>query len=661
MDSTPPKAKTGEPPSQSPLFSTSGIVLATLIGLGAGYLDLLVMLFLKLYRDPDGYVRTGRDYLWTVPVGHVVLLILPALLLAVAGMAMRRFRSPETIARLLATVAIWGILLRLPLNGIASLVLAAGLGRQVGGPVALLVKQPIRARYTLAGLMGMLGVLAAFSSGRQLVAEYRALNALPAAHSGARNVLLIVWDTVRAYNVTTNGYPRRTTPNLERWARQGVCYKSAISPAPWTYPSHSCFFTGQWSYKLNTLWNHVLEAPDPTVAEFLTGRGYQTAGFAANTDYLSYETGLDRGLTHFEDYPLTPQSFFGRTALGESIQKKIAALMDFHRLKWLGIRSRDAREINKAFFDWLPRRRRDRPFFAFLNYFDTHMPYIPPPRPPAHFGNQPGSPRDYQHLLDFEFADMNKMSPQEILMTRDYYNDCIAFLDQQLGNLLDELERQGLLDDTLVIMTSDHGEAFGDHRFYGHGNTLYLDETWVPLVILSPNAPAGLVVEAPVSPRDLPATIVDQLGVADTSPFPGHSLSACWRLSPGQALPVTSPAFAEQAYPTMFVSRKGIGPKLRAFQFSLLAQGYHHFRNHAGTEQLYDLSRDPFEKVELVRLQGGGRLLAGFRRRLLDALTSSPASMEAEQAYLGSSRQSLRSVIERDSSQGDATAGLNLH
>ena len=176
-------------------------------------------------------------------------------------------------------------------------------------------------------------------------------------------------------------------------AQQGVRYQLAVAPAPSTYPSHGCFFTGQWPYKLNSQWNHVLDSPGPTLAEYLTRRGYQTAGFAANTNYLSYETGLDRGFTHFEDYPLTPWYFFGRTAPGNWILQKILSQTDFYKLKWFAIRSRDARAINDAFLDWLPRRRPDRPFFAFLNYYDAHAPYVPSPRHPARFGVQPQSPR----------------------------------------------------------------------------------------------------------------------------------------------------------------------------------------------------------------------------------------------------------------------------
>ena len=457
MDIAPPGVGAGKPPSRIPLSRKATALLVISIGLCGGYLDFLAMAFVKHFRDEEGYFRTGKDFLWTVPVGHVLLLIFPALLLAVVGRRRRRVPSLGTGSWLFATFAIWAVLLRLPLYGVASLLLAAGLGRLMSGPITALVMRPSRGRYTLAGLLSVLGLLAALSSGRELAQEYRAVNRLAATPSGARNVVLIVWDTVRAYNLTTNRYPRRTTPNLERWAQQGVQYKLAVAPAPWTYPSHSCFLTGQWPYKLNSQWNHVLDCPDPTLAEYLTRRGYQTAGFAANTNYLSYETGLNRGFIHFEDYPLTPQSFFGRTAPGEWFLKRIFSQIDFYNLKWLSIRSRDAREINDAFLDWLPRRRPDRPFFAFLNYFDAHMPYVPSPRHPARFGIQPKSPRDYRFLHDFDLADKSKMTPRDILMARDCYDDCIAFLDEQLGNLLDALKRQGILDNKLVIITSDHG------------------------------------------------------------------------------------------------------------------------------------------------------------------------------------------------------------
>ena len=184
--------------------------------------------------------------------------------------------------------------------------------------------------------------------------------------------------SARAKNLSAYGYPRNTTPNLARWARQGVRFDRALAPAPWTYPSHSCFFTGQWPFKLNSQWKFALDTPDPTLAEYLTARGYQTAGFSANTNCCNYETGLARGISHFEDFPLTPRSLVGRTQPGRWILQNILYRGFYHDIKWIGLQSRGAHGTNDAFLDWLRQRRPDRPFFAFVNYFDAHAPYLPP-------------------------------------------------------------------------------------------------------------------------------------------------------------------------------------------------------------------------------------------------------------------------------------------
>ncbi len=304
-------------------------------------------------------------------------------------------------------------------------------------------------------------------------------------------------------------------------------------------------------------------------------------------------------------------------------------------------------------------KAQDRPFFAFLNYFDAHAPYIPLPRYQARFGTPRRSPRDYQVLHTFEYLDKEKMPKRDILMARDCYDECIAFLDEQLGKLLDELERQNLLDSTLVVITSDHGEAFGDHLVFGHGNSLYLDEIAVPLVILSPGAPAGRVVFAPVSLRDLPATVIDQLGLADGSPFPGHSLAAYWWLTPGQKLPEVSPALSEQVKSTAFEPHAEHGPSLRAFQMSLVAEGRHYFRDDSGSEHLHDLSDDQYETILNLASSPASKQLVGFyRKMLLDALNGNPGSLDAESAYLNAYKHWLKSAVEDSSSPGEPTTAL---
>ena len=158
----------------------------------------------------------------------------------------------------------------------------------------------------------------------------------------------------------------------------------------------------------------------------------------------------------------------------------------FYDKKWVTLQSRGAREINDGFLEWLSRRRRDRPFFAFLNYFDAHEPFVPPAEFDHRFGISPGTRRDYQFLFDYVGLLKNSVPRRDLRMALDCYEDCIAFLDEQLGRLLEQLRNQGLLDNTDVIITSDHGEAFGDHGFCGHSYTVNLDEVGVPLVILSP-------------------------------------------------------------------------------------------------------------------------------------------------------------------------------
>ncbi|MGO9467280.1 MAG: sulfatase-like hydrolase/transferase [Isosphaeraceae bacterium] len=646
MDSTLPER--GARRSAGPeirLSPLTAILLAVSCGLAGGYLDLLFIIFKKFFWNGLKNYANAADFPWSVPVGHMVLLLVPGVLLAVLSRLRPKPMSLRAAAWLFATLAIWAALLRMPLYGVASLLLAAGLGRRLSGPVAALYQRPRRAWYTALGLVGPLVILGALSSGWRALGEYRAVAGLPAPPPNARNVILIVWDAVRATNLSLYGHPRDTTPNLARWARKGVCYSVALAPAPWTYPSHTSFFTGHWPFQLSTQWKYTLDAPVPTLAEHLTSRGYLTAGFSANTLCCTYETRLDRGFSHFEDYPFTPRSLLSRTAAGSWILENIFSRDDFYDFKWIRIQSRDATAINHSFLDWLKQRPRDRPFFAYLNYFDAHEPYMPPPGYAGRFGISPRNPRDYQFLLDYGSPGWKTLPSRDINMARDCYDDCIAFIDDRMGQLLDELNDQGLLDNTVVIITSDHGESFGDHGFYLHGTSLYLDETGVPLVILSPDAPAGRVVDQPVSLRDLPATVVDRLGLSAGSPFPGRSLAAYWSPA-GAALAESTPVLSEHATETAFQQPEaGKSLRRRDVQMSLVARDRHYIRDGFGSEKLYNLSLDPFETVNLAASPEGKQVVEVFRRMLLDVLAQNRGTIAAENAYLVAYRQWLKSII----------------
>lgn len=219
-------------------------------------------------------------------------------------------------------------------------------------------------------------------------------------------------------------------------------------------------------------WEYTLDAPVPTLAEHLTSRGDLTAGFSANTLVCTYETRLDPGFTHFEDFPLTARSLLIRTVPGNWLLANVVFRANFFESKWIRLQSRSASEINIDFLAWLRHHPSERPFLAYLNYFDAHERYIPPFEYAGRFGIRPQPPRDYDFLFDYNRPGWRSIANRDIALARDCYDDCIAFLDEQLGWLLDELSGQGLLDNTLVIITSDHGESFGDHGLYLHGTSL---------------------------------------------------------------------------------------------------------------------------------------------------------------------------------------------
>ena len=655
MSNSPRRAADRNRLSSAPLSSTAAVVLALAFGLAGGYLDLLIIVFRKYCWNPEGYFRTARDFPWSVPAGHALLLLVAGSVVAVLNLRPRSI-SLRKGSWLFATLAIWGALLRAPLYGAGTLLLAIGLGRVVGDALATSGLNVRKLRYTVCGLLGALGILAALSSGWQAVSERFAVARLPQPAAAARNVVLIVWDTVTAYHVRAYGFHRKTTPKLDQWARLGVQYKRALAPAPWTYPSHASFFTGQWPFQLNSQWKPVLDTPARTLAEFLTSQGYQTAGFAANTNCCSYETGLNRGFAHYEDYSLRPWSFLSRTVPGNWLLARslfVGPLLGlnfdtFYTKKWINLQSRGARDISDRFLGWLGHRRPDRPFFAYLNYFDAHEPFVPPMQFDNAFGVRPRSVRDYQFLFDYVGLVKNFARQRDLTMARDCYDDCIAFLDQQLGQLLDTLKHQRLLENTVVVITSDHGEAFGDHGVVGHSYTVHFDEVGVPLVILAPDAPAGLVVDHPVSLRDLPSTVVDLVGPIASAPFPGRSLTADWKApSERTSAQNTSPAFSERAdrtaldeHPTEFLSAGW-------FQMSLVASNKHYIRDALGIEQLFDLDHDPYEYDDLMSRADGEQRVGFYRKKLLDVLADNHASAEVENSYLKPFRDQLKALVER--------------
>jgi arylsulfatase A-like enzyme len=383
---------------------------------------------------------------------------------------------------------------------------------------------------------------------------------------GAPNVLLIVLDTVAADHLSLYGYPRRTSTALGELAGRGVGFNEARATSSWTLPSHASMFTGRWPHELSAGWLTPLDRTHPTAAEYLRSRGYATAGFVGNTHYCGWDSGLARGFTTYRDYSLPRLIAFRTSVLVDRIVAGAVAIEHFLE-EWLVFEgfwpatktvwrlfeydSKGADVVNREFLDWLSHDREpERPFFAFLNLFDAHSPYELRPAGIHRFGARPRNQHEadlyVKWLEEFHRAPSDRLIP----LMRDRYDDCVADLDEQLGWLIDELDRRAVLERTWVIITADHGESFGEHPgVFFHGASLYRTELHVPLVIIPPGKrPSPRVVTEPVSLRDLAATIVDITGLQAGSPFPGDSLARLWDAPPrpaGPGIVTSSPALSE--------------------------------------------------------------------------------------------------------------------
>jgi arylsulfatase A-like enzyme len=208
-------------------------------------------------------------------------------------------------------------------------------------------------------------------------------------------------------------------------------------------------------------------------------------------------------------------------------------------------------------------------------------------------------------------VDKQRLKPGDVALACDAYDRCIASLDHELGRLFETLERRGVLRETLLVVTADHGEHFGEQGLFGHGCSVYLPELHVPLLILPPGeshcCAAGRVVEEPVSLRNLAATIASVLGpsVAALSPFPGRSLLSG---------PPDEPVLSELEAPPEADPNLGASPVCRGPLISLVDRGFHYIRNGDGREELYDLENDRGESHDLARANEAGETLRWFRQ-----------------------------------------------
>ncbi len=616
-------------PQATPQLGAGGfLALAAWCGLLAGLLEVLTKVVCTAAGRTGRYYQMSRHFFWLIPVTNLLVFLGLGILLAGLVWMFPRFGRWFSLRSLAAMVVLPSFLVAVPeIHPLVWLLFASGLAVQ---SVRFLERRASGFRRGVAVsfpiLIGLVIALAGFVFGQDWLKERReSARALPAA--GSLNVVLITLDTVRADHLSLYGYGRTTTNTLEQLATRGVRFDRARSTSPWTLPSHASIFTGRLPHELKVDWLAPIGAPFPTLAKYLGEHGYSTCGFVANTLYCGYDTGLSAGFTHYEDYTLPQMDAF---LMAQLTQRPLLGFFQLHA--WVNGRlnsgsldslagfvstyvfsgkRKDAETVNTDFLNWLSRRRQtDRPFFAFLNYFDAHAAYFPPRPSDYRIGLRPSTPADYMALSNWETIDKPSLPEHFKALALDCYDDCIMYMDEQLNLLISSLGQQGILDNTVLIVASDHGEGFGEHDLYLHGDSLYRQEIHVPLLIaMPPSKPAVGRVAEPVSLRDLPATIVDLLGLGSGSPFPGQSLAGRWdRSKPVSSAPVVSEL--QSSNPTK--PNQGRSPA-RNGGLTALAIDHYTYIEGSGTEELFDERTDPHERHNLAGDDSTKAELARFR------------------------------------------------
>lgn len=553
-----------------------------------------------------GFATASRDVVWMSPLGHLLFYLIVALPLLALATIVSAERAVRWSMMVIVGVSLFLVLLTHgELNIVARVALSVGLGVEFGRRLARRSPAVVRfARRSTWSLSVLLTVVALGIAGWRAVSFRRAIGRLPAPPAGAPNVLLVILDTVRADELSLYGYARQTTPELDEFAKGATVFDAAIATAPWTLPSHASLFTGRYPAWLNVDFRHRLKGKDPTLAEVLAGKGYLTFAMAANMSFVSWESGLARGFQEFHDYPINVEqvirsSFYGASTLAErffgrtqQVPKRVRLSRQFEVPPKPEHYLMDGDEVTDKFLTWHADRDTSRPYFAFLNYFDAHFPYSPPDSLARKFSNKP----DGRALYDAELFAM----------------------DHEVGRLFAALKQSGELQNTIVIVASDHGEHLGERGLWRHGNSLYTPVVRVPLVVrYDGKVPAGKRVERPVSLRDVGKTIIDLTGVAPRSTFPGHTLAAAWNETQDSiSVPVTM--LMRTYEPNPFAPRNP-STMLAVFDSNL------HLVTMSGTrrvEELFDYRKDSIETVNLVGSVEGMVAVPRLRALMRDALTA---------------------------------------
>jgi arylsulfatase A-like enzyme/Tfp pilus assembly protein PilF len=362
---------------------------------------------------------------------------------------------------------------------------------------------------------------------------------LPSNLARPQNVILITIDTLRADHLGCYGYARAQTPNIDRWAGQGVRFLNATSTTPLTLPSHSSIMTGTFplehgvrdngGFYLDDKWN--------TLAEVLQTSGMKTGGFVS-AFVLDHRWGIAQGFQEYFDH---------------------FELSKFKMVSLDSVQRRGDESLDEA-LSWVDKNKSSR-FFAWIHFYDPHTPYDPPDPFRSDFQDRPFG------LYDGE----------------------ISYVDNLIGRIQDYLEKNNLIHTTAVVLTSDHGESLGEHQETGHGFFIYDATMHVPLILLIPGQDPAVIQEQ-VRSIDIYPTICDVLGVRPDSAVRGVSLLP---LVSGKSLPQRLIAYSESYYPRFHYGWSEL-KALRTAEYKYID---------APDKEFYRLSEDPEEKNNVYSLR----------------------------------------------------------
>lgn len=315
----------------------------------------------------------------------------------------------------------------------------------------------------------------------------------------ARNIVLLTLDAVRADHLSSYGYDRETTPFLDGLAAENARFAATYSASSHTREAVPSILTGR--YPDEAVDDRFRRSAD-TIAERLRRSGFETAGFHSNP-FVSRAYGFDQGFDTFYD-----DLHLGSNRLLALAQRALDKLRNRHYSR--------ATEINERSLDWLDSLEGDRPFFLWNHYMDPHGPYEAPAEYQRRFHGEAIPNREAQKLYHRAIDDPESITGAERDRLVDLYDAEIAYTDDRLASLFEALDDRGLLEESLVVITADHGDAFGERGYYEHPRYLHDELVHVPLLLLGPDVTAGTV-DVPTSTLDVVTTVLAALG----EPGPG--------------------------------------------------------------------------------------------------------------------------------------------